>query len=114
MWRSGSRPRWASRACAPGRPKRTTEVALLAVDAGNTNVVLGAYEGSRLPATWRAATEANRTEDELALTIDALLAREDLGLQDLDALVLGSGVPTLTLSFTRPAERYLGPPAVLI
>jgi type III pantothenate kinase len=89
-------------------------VALLAVDAGNTNVVLGAYEGSRVVATWRTATEANKTEDELAITIDALLAREDLGLEDVDALVLGSVVPTLTMSFTRLAERYLDRPAFVI
>jgi type III pantothenate kinase len=89
-------------------------VALLAVDAGNTNVVLGAYEGARLVATWRTATDANKTEDELAITIDALLAREDLGLDDVDALVLGSVVPTLTMSFTRLAERYLDGPALVI
>src|SRR2546428_13721946 len=102
MWRSGSRPRWASRACAPGRPKRTTEVALLAVDAGNTNVVLGAYEGSKLLATWRTATEANKTEDELAITLDALLAREDLSHAAIAAIALGSWVQPLPMCFLRP------------
>ena len=87
---------------------------LLAVDAGNTNVVVGAYEGSKLLATWRTATEANKTEDELAITLDALLAREDLSLDDVDALVLGSVVPPLTMSFTRFAERYLDRPALVI
>jgi type III pantothenate kinase len=87
---------------------------LLAVDAGNTNVVLGAYEGERLIATWRTATEANKTEDELAIMIDALLAREDLSLEDVDVLVLGSVVPPLTMSFTRLAERYLDRPALVI
>ena len=87
---------------------------LLAVDAGNTNVVVGAYEGSKLLATWRTATEANKTEDELAITLDALLAREDLSLDDVDALVLGSVVPPLTMSFTRLAERYLDRPALVI
>ena len=87
---------------------------LLAVDAGNTNVVLGAYDGAKLLATWRTATEANKTEDELAVTIDALLAREDLALEDVDALVLGSVVPPLTMSFVRLAERYLDRPALVI
>jgi type III pantothenate kinase len=89
-------------------------VTLLAVDAGNTNVVLGAYDGAKLLATWRTATEANKTEDELAVTIDALLAREDLALEDVDALVLGSVVPPLTMSFVRLAERYLDRPALVI
>ena len=87
---------------------------LLAADVGNTNVVLGAYDGEKLLATWRTATRADQTEDELAVTVDALLAREDLSLDDVDALVLGSVVPPLTASFTRLAERYLDKPAVVI
>jgi len=87
---------------------------LLAADVGNTNVVLGAYEGSKLLATWRTATRHDQTEDELAIMLDALLVREDLSLEDVDALVLGSVVPPLTASFTRLAERYLDQPALVI
>ncbi|MBU6423854.1 MAG: type III pantothenate kinase, partial [Chloroflexi bacterium] len=65
---------------------------LLAVDVGNTNVVIGAYRGTELVRTWRAATQVDRTEDELAVMIDGLLAREELGLDDIDAMVVGSVV----------------------
>ena len=71
---------------------------LLAADVGNTNVVLGAYEGAKLLSTWRTATRSDQTEDELAVMVDALLGREDLSLDDVDALVLGSVVPPLTAS----------------
>src|SRR5207237_899191 len=74
---------------------------LLAIDAGNTNVVIGAYRGAELVATWRTATDHDRTEDELAVTLDALLGQEDLSLGSMDALVLGSVVPPLTQAFTR-------------
>src|SRR3982074_2598449 len=87
---------------------------LLAADVGNTNVVLGAYEGAKLLSTWRTATRHDQTEDELAVMVDALLGREDLSLDDVDALVLGSVVPPLTASFTRLAERYLDRPALVI
>ena len=87
---------------------------LLAADVGNTNVVLGAYDGAKLISTWRTATRHDQTEDELAVMVDALLAREDLSLDDVDALVLGSVVPPLTASFTRLAERYLDRPALVI
>jgi type III pantothenate kinase len=80
---------------------------LLAVDVGNTNVVIGAYRGSALVRTWRAATQVERTEDELAVMIDGLLAREELGIDDIDAIVVGSVVPPLTLAFTRFADRHL-------
>src|SRR2546427_5491009 len=87
---------------------------LLAADVGNTNVVLGAYDGAKLVATWRTATRQDQTEDELAVMVDALLGREDLSLEDIDALVLGSVVPALTASFMRLAERYLDQPALVI
>jgi type III pantothenate kinase len=80
---------------------------LLAVDVGNTNVVIGAYRGTALVRTWRAATQVERTEDELAVMIDGLLAREELGIDDIDAIVVGSVVPPLTLAFTRFADRHL-------
>ena len=87
---------------------------LLAIDAGNTNVVIGAYRGPKLLATWRTATDHDRTEDELAVTLDALLGQEDLSLESMDALVLGSVVPPLTHAFTRLADRYLNGKAVVI
>src|SRR5688572_15114022 len=88
--------------------------ALLAIDVGNTNVVVGAYDKARLIRTWRLVTVHDRTEDELAVMLDGLLAQEDLALDEIDALVLGSVVPPLTQSFTRLAERYLDRPALVI
>src|SRR5438552_16044332 len=87
---------------------------LLAADVGNTNVVLGAYDGAKLVSTWRTATRQDQTEDELAVMVDALLGREDLSLDEVAALVLGSVVPALTPAFTRLAERYLDRPALVI
>ena len=87
---------------------------LLAIDAGNTNVVVGAYRDAKLLATWRTATDHDRTEDELAVTLDALLHQEGLALEQMDALVLGSVVPPLTTAITRLADRYLRGKAVVI
>jgi len=80
---------------------------VLAVDVGNTNVVLGVYVDGSLRRTWRLATVHDRTEDELAVSLDALLAQEELSLEELDALAVGSVVPPLTAAFTRLGERYL-------
>jgi type III pantothenate kinase len=87
---------------------------LLAVDVGNTNLVIGAYRGADLVRTWRAATAVERTEDELAVMIDGLLAREELGLDDVDSMVVGSVVPPLTLALTRFADRHLGGRCVVV
>jgi len=66
---------------------------ILAIDVGNTNIVVGAYDKDRLIRTWRLVTVHDRTEDELAVMLDGLLAQEDLALDEIDALVLGSVVP---------------------
>lgn len=87
---------------------------LLAVDVGNTNIVIGAYRDETLVRTWRAATDAQRTEDELAAMIAAFLAREELGLADIDALVVGSVVPPLTLALSRFADRHVHGRALVI
>jgi type III pantothenate kinase len=87
---------------------------ILAADVGNTNIVLGVYENEKLLRTWRLATVHDRTEDELAVSIDGLLAQNELALNDLDALVVGSVVPPLTQAFTRLAERYLERPAFVV
>ena len=79
---------------------------ILAVDVGNTNIVLGVYENEKLMRTWRLATVHDRTEDELAVALDGLLAQEELALDELDALVLGSVVPPL-LRLKHPLRRRL-------
>ncbi|HZC30001.1 MAG TPA: type III pantothenate kinase, partial [Gaiellaceae bacterium] len=81
---------------------------------GNTNVVIGAYRGAQLVRTWRAATQVDRTEDELAVMIDVLLAREELGIDDIDSMVVGSVVPPITLALTRFADKQIEGRALVI
>src|SRR6185312_6861056 len=47
---------------------------LLAIDIGNTNTVVGVFDGDRLESSWRIKTDARSTADELALTFRGLLA----------------------------------------
>ena len=48
---------------------------LLAIDIGNTNIVLGVFEGAALGRSWRLATARERTADELGLMVSDLLER---------------------------------------
>jgi type III pantothenate kinase len=52
---------------------------LLAIDVGNTNTVLGLFDGAELVEHWRIATDARRTADELALMTHGLLAQSEHG-----------------------------------
>ena len=47
---------------------------LLAIDIGNTNIVLGVFDASRLLVSWRLATLRERTADELGLLVDGLFS----------------------------------------
>jgi type III pantothenate kinase len=80
---------------------------LLAVDVGNTQTHLGAFEGERLVEHWRFQTRSGATGDELAERIAGLFGLCGMGLSDLDAVCASSVVPPLGVQYERMTERYL-------
>jgi type III pantothenate kinase len=80
---------------------------LLAIDAGNTDTVLGLYDGEDLVDHWRIATNARRTSDEHVLLIIQFLTNRGSSLKDLTGLVVSSTVPRLTAVLREMATRYL-------
>jgi type III pantothenate kinase len=80
---------------------------LLAVDIGNTQTHLGAFEGDALREHWRFQTRAGATGDELAERISGLLGLSGLKLEDLDAVCVSSVVPPLGTQYEQLTERYL-------
>jgi type III pantothenate kinase len=83
---------------------------LMAVDVGNTQTVLGLFDGEEPLGQWRIATEAQRTADELAVFFAGLLALEDLCLNEVDAVIVSSVVPGLTRSYRNLASEVFGVP----
>jgi type III pantothenate kinase len=69
---------------------------LLAIDVGNSNIVLGVFEGTDLVRSWRLQTLRDRTADELGLTVDGLFAHSKIDRGRIQGIVLGSVVPPLT------------------
>src|ERR687898_1350700 len=82
----------------------------MAVDVGNTQTVLGLFDGEELRGQWRIATEAHRTADELAVIFAGLLALEGLRLDEVSAMILSSVVPGLTRSYRNLASEVFGVP----
>ena len=99
---------------------------LLAIDAGNTDTVVGLFEldgpdpseRSRpedgLIDHWRIATEANRTGDELAVLLQGFLSLRGFTLDDIDGMTVSSGVPRVKEALHLLAERYLDFDPVMI
>ena len=81
---------------------------LLAVDAGNTNLVFALVEDGIIRARWRIATDPRRTADEYAVWLHQLLALEGYNKQDIEAVIIGTVVPRALHNLEVLAEKYFG------
>lgn len=79
---------------------------LLAIDIGNTNIVLGVFEADRLVTSWRLQTLRERTSDELGLLVDGLFAQSGLDRSAIAGVIVSSVVPPLTGPTRGMIERY--------
>lgn len=87
---------------------------LLAVDAGNTNTVIGVFDGETLVESWRVNTDARRTADELALLFRGLLAMHGAVVEDVDGVAICSGVPNVTHELREMCHRRLNLTPVVV
>ena len=87
---------------------------LLAVVVGNTQTVLGLYDGEELVEHWRVATESERTGDEIAALVIRLLELRELGFEDVNGVALSSTVPLLVRSYEELADRYAHAPLLVV
>jgi type III pantothenate kinase len=79
---------------------------LLAIDIGNTNIVLGVFDGAELIHSWRLMTLRERTADELGILIAQLFAESAIERSRVDGIIVSSVVPPLTGTMEDMAERY--------
>jgi type III pantothenate kinase len=82
---------------------------LLAVDVGNTQTVVGLYDGERLAENWRIATESRTTADELGVLLGGFL-----DFERVDGIALASSVPALVREYERFAARWAGAPLLVV
>jgi type III pantothenate kinase len=87
---------------------------LLAIDVGNTNIVLGVFDGERLAESWRLATLRERTADEIGILVTHLFARSGIALDRVTGIILSSVVPPLTGTMEEMAQRYFRQPALTV
>lgn len=87
---------------------------LLAIDVGNTQTHLGAFEGAELAEHWRFQTRAGATGDELAERVAGLVGLSGIELATVDAMIVSSVVPPLGAEYEAMASRYLDAPCLLV
>ena len=83
---------------------------LLAIDVGNTNIVIGVFRVAdwELLQSWRLATIRERTLDELGLLVTALCVHHQIAPKEVTGVVLGSVVPQLTGTMVGMVLNYFG------
>jgi type III pantothenate kinase len=82
---------------------------LLAIDAGNTQTVIGLFDDKELADHWRIASLAERTSDELALMIQQFLGFHGFSFDaQVSGVAIASGVPPVTAALREMTERYFG------
>jgi type III pantothenate kinase len=79
---------------------------LLAIDAGNTNIVFAVFDGDHLRGEWRASTNVERTADELGVWLTQLLTIAGLTHTDIDAAIIASVVPAMVFNLKTLCRRY--------
>ena len=86
---------------------------LLAIDAGNTNVVFALVDGREIKTRWRIATDPRRTGDEYAVWLHQLLQLEGYSKADVTAAIIGTVVPRALHNLEVLASKYFGVEAVV-
>ena len=80
---------------------------LLAIDIGNTNIVMGIMNGMELISSFRMTTQTPRTSDEYGIMIVDLLRQRGIDTKSITAVIISSVVPDIMYSFTNGIKRYL-------
>ncbi|MEE8438718.1 MAG: type III pantothenate kinase [Micropepsaceae bacterium] len=87
---------------------------LLAIDAGNTNIVFAICEGDEIRIQWRTTTNVSRTADEYAVWMAQLLKLEGLAFSDLTETIIATVVPAALFDLRDFCRRYLSCEPLLV
>ncbi len=81
---------------------------LLVIDAGNTNITIGAYNGDDLVFVSRLATDRTLTEDRIAIDINSIFSLYNVPSRSFKGAIISSVVPELTLALKNAVSRITG------
>ena len=81
---------------------------ILVIDVGNTNTVLGIYEGKKLVDFWRLKTDEGKSADEYGMVIIQLFNMQKLKVSDIEATVISSVVPPIMYTLEHMVRKYIG------
>lgn len=81
---------------------------LLAIDVGNTNIVIGVFEGDKLFESWRLATDNKRSADEYGTIIHSMFGYAGVKSENIDDVIISSVVPSLLFTLEHMCLKFFG------
>lgn len=81
---------------------------IFVIDVGNTNTVIGVYEGDTLKYHWRVETNRNKTDDEYGMIIKSLIQHEGLSFDQFDGIIISTVVPPIMFALEGMCKKYFG------
>lgn len=87
---------------------------ILVCDVGNTNIVLGVYEGEKILKAWRISTDRHKTSDEYGVSIKQLFEYGNLDIEEVESVIISSVVPTIMHALENMSKRYFKKEAIII
>lgn len=87
---------------------------LFVIDVGNTNTVLGLYQGSELIRHWRISTNQRRTADEYAVLLRQLFMMAEIDTDDINGTIISCVVPPLQPLMRKMAQTWFKGPCLVV
>ena len=87
---------------------------ILAVDIGNTNIVIGVYDGDNLAGSWRMVTRSEKTSDEYGIAIVNLLEYSNIDHKKIKSAIVSSVVPNVMHSFENALRKYFNISPIIV
>jgi type III pantothenate kinase len=87
---------------------------LLALDVGNTNITIGAFNGAELTGRWRLRTIREQTVDEWGILLRNIFSLSKLDLESVDGIIISSVVPVINTILADMVRKYFQREAVFV
>ena len=87
---------------------------LLAFDVGNTNIVIGLFEGDALVGSWRMKTDKNKSVDEYGMLIKQFFEYEHIDMKSVSDVIISTVVPPVLYTLQHLSRKYFGKKAIVV
>ena len=87
---------------------------LVAFDVGNTNIVVGVYNGRELLKSWRMETNYTKSADEYGMLLNQLFAYDGLDIHEVDDVIISTVVPSILYTLQHLSQKYFNRQPIVV